>query len=522
MSVGMVVGSGIFMKNNQLLLQTGNPIVSIILWLVVGLVSIIAVYAFLQISSSTLHQGNGTMSIWAKLLINRRVSSLFTVIYTYFYFPVCQGVFATGFATFLLLLINIKLSVGMQLMVFLLTGPFWIIFIGLMVGFKNEWSKKFQIFGTFFKFIPLLVTMVAGFCLIDKTGGTSAIWNGNGIGNNPNPWSATEYQFSLFIRGFGPILFAFDGFIYIANAQKTAKHKDIVSKAIICGMVFVAAFYVLMAISLFLGSPDGSIVQLLNKLFGLNSGTGRIISNIVLLVICVLGMNTFSYLGVIEIQSSSDAKILYSGKRGLGFDRIKACLIQIGLSLFYYFLLVLLGTFLKNATPLPFNGQQWNGVKTIIPDSVSAQEWLAWTTNSISNYSNTLSTAGAVLSFSMVGSVLIAAVFNEKIQRTKMPIKVKGFRTAAIVSAIFVFFFITVGLLSFIIPLDVWVGKANWNRSDGPYFLVSFVVMIGICLTIFSIQEYLFKCYPYRNGFNGFLYQEKNVESPLYLDEIIK
>lgn len=527
MSVGMVVGSGIFMKNNQLLLQTGNPIVAIILWLMVGLVSIVAVYAFLQISSSTIHQGNGTISIWAKLFINRKISSLFAVIYTYFYFPVCQGIFATGFATFLLLLINVNLSVGSQLLIFLLTGPFWIILIGLMVGFKNDWSKKFQIFGTFFKFIPLFVALVAGFCLIDKTSGadgTSTIWNGTGVGTGIHPWSATEYQLGLFIRGFGPILFAFDGFIYIANAQKTAKHKDVVTKAIICGMIFVATFYVLMAISLFLGSPDGSVVQLLNKLFGINSNAGRIISNIVLLVICVIGMNTFSYLGVIEIQSSSDAKVLYSGSKGKGFNSKQSAFIQIGISLIYYFLLVLMGALLKNNNPLidGNNVINWQGVNTKIPKGIDSQTWLSWTTNTISSFSSTLSTAGAVLSFFMVGTILISAVFNEKTKKMRLPFKVKGFKTASIISAAFIFFFITVGLLSFIIPIDVWVGKKMWTKSDGPGFVIAFFSMLIFCSLAFLIQEYLFRLHPYQTGFNGFLAEEKHVESPLYLDKLIK
>jgi|GEM_PF-857588 len=61
MVLGTVVGSGIYMKNSELLQQAKNPIIGIILWLIVGIVCVLSVIVFMEISSSTRHFGNGTM-----------------------------------------------------------------------------------------------------------------------------------------------------------------------------------------------------------------------------------------------------------------------------------------------------------------------------------------------------------------------------------------------------------------------------------------------------------------------------
>ncbi|MBY7703834.1 amino acid permease [Vibrio harveyi] len=97
-----------------------------------------------------------------------------------------------------------------------------------------------------------------------------------------------SFELLSFFRGFGGILFAFDGFVYICNAQKRAKHKDVVPKALLFGMVFVSIFYVLMAVSLFLGSTDGSIAELLKRLFNGGEVKESVAANVLVAIITTL------------------------------------------------------------------------------------------------------------------------------------------------------------------------------------------------------------------------------------------
>ena len=61
MVVGTVIGAGIYIKNTEIVKATQNPIISIMLWAIVGVVCFLSVLVFMEISSSTKHFGNGTM-----------------------------------------------------------------------------------------------------------------------------------------------------------------------------------------------------------------------------------------------------------------------------------------------------------------------------------------------------------------------------------------------------------------------------------------------------------------------------
>ncbi|KAF5295863.1 hypothetical protein FQA39_LY13036 [Lamprigera yunnana] len=118
-------------------------------------------------------------------------------------------------------------------------------------------SKKVQVFGTIFKFIPLLIALVAG------------------------------------------IVFG------ILNPENGAMSNEGILNP---------------------GSPDGSVTALLNMLFtgGSTEPTvaATVITNIIMLVICFLGVNIFSYIGVVGLNSDADSKIVYS--KGRSLDMINA------------------------------------------------------------------------------------------------------------------------------------------------------------------------------------------------------
>ncbi|PPE06004.1 APC family permease [Williamsoniiplasma lucivorax] len=496
MTVGTVIGSGIFMKNTQLLQSTENPIIAIILWTAVGLVAIMIVYVFIEISSATTHMGNGTVGTWTKMFINRRTASLFSVFYTTLYYPICQSLFAGAFVGFFFQTIGKPLDADTQLIILLATGIFLIVFFNTISMLKPSLSRHIQVFGTIFKFIPLLIALGAGFFLMNT--GSSAFLNG---GYGGHDWSTSNFVGANFIKGFGPILFAFDGFIYITNAQKRAKFKEVVPKSLLFGLVFVAIFYVLISISLFMGSPDGSIVELLSKLFSLSGSASaataaNIISNIFLMGICLIGVNIFAMIGNIGLESDVDAKIVYTHNKGM--STVHAGIVNTILSIIFFVALTLAGTmFIRgNWTGLGTTFESWTAAD---PKNVNLKDYLSMVNNNMLAFINTMSTAISTFCFLMVGMVMIASIFNRKTNKVAVE-KIKGFIPLAIFGSILLIFFVICGVITFALPES---GKA-WIGSDGFYFTILFGGSFIFAILIFALQEFLFYKIPITNGFHGF------------------
>ncbi|WP_051418460.1 APC family permease [Mesoplasma seiffertii] len=514
MVIGTVVGTGIYVKNNELLVETGNPIIAIILWFVVGMVCVGIVYVFIEISSATRKFGNGTIGNWTKLFVGRKAASLCSMMYLIIYVPSCQGIFTVLFVTYIFKIFNVVLPPGAMFSLYLFIGISMIViflFINMYSPFNA--SKKILLFGTFFKFIPLIIALFAGFILA----GTNGAMSNGGFGDQS--WSTSDFDPGLFIRGFGGILFSFDGFIYIANAQKTAKHKEVVPKALLFGMIFVAIFYVLMAISLFLGSPDGTIENVLVQVFG-GKGAGTLITNLVSIVICFMGINIFSYIGVVGMQSDAQSRVVYS--KGRNIDYIKAGYIQMVASIIIFTLFLTLGFGLSSG--------DWQGFGTstniVNADGDNIYQGLVF--GNAAKYVGIMSSTAACFGFSFITVLIFASIKNRMTNKVEVE-KIKGFLPVAWVSGILLALFVILGIYTFLVPIDVYKGvkvddiyvKTKWIESSGFIFLLLLIAGISAIAVLYFIQEYKFKKDPFVNGFEGEI-QPEEVIAKRKASEIIK
>ncbi|AVN60699.1 APC family permease [Mesoplasma florum] len=488
MVIGTVIGSGIYMKNSELLNQTNNPIIALILWLFVGVICIMSMIVFIEISSSTKHFGNGTLGNWAKIFINRKTASFFSIMYGWVYIPSTQSVFVAGAVNYLLLAIGAPITPYQQLLIYLVVGISIFITCTILSIYKRFINRKIQVVGILIKFLPLLIAFIAGFILIDKTGGTSAWWNG---GIDKNTWGTNEWSPILFLGGFGGILFAFDGYVYIANAQKTATNKDVVPKALFAGMIFVAIFYVLMALSLFMGSPDGSIVKLLEKMLGgKESAAARIISNLILMSICLLGSNIFVDIAIVDLASDANNKTIYTKKRSMNYK--EAGFIQLIIFIVAYTFLITIG--------ICTTRDGWDGIGSAVGSgSIENVEELL---NRPADYINWFSSGTSALVFIMVLAVMVAGVVNRFTKKVKVE-QTKLFMVCGIISSFFMAIFIFFGIFAFI-----WepknIAKGEWGiTQSGMWFLIILVVSLTINVIVFLIQEYKFKKDPYLDGWDG-------------------
>ena len=486
MVVGTVIGAGIYIKNTEIVKATQNPIISIMLWAIVGVVCFLSVLVFMEISSSTKHFGNGTMGNWTKLFINRKTASFFALLYLVIYTPAFYALFTGTFIYFLFELIGVQLSAGVQLILYLTLGIFMMIFFALFNAFKPKWSKWLQVGGNIFKFIPLFIALVAGFVLSGKSG--AMLNQGSYPGDHYlGDWSQHNWKATSFFRGFGGILLSFDGFYFIANSQKTATHKQVVPKALMVGMIFAASFYVLMAISLFLGSPDGSIAFLFKRMLGDSSVAARIIPNLMMMLICFLNLNIFSMIGMLNLESDVEAKLLFVGERRGKISKFKCAVIGMTTGIFFYTLCLMMGIF------------------------ISRGEWNGWTTmnNSLSDrpveFIGIMGSVGSILSFFIVDVLIFAALINRKTNKVKVE-KYPGVPILSIISGIFVAIFILAGLYTFIDSDPTH--QTRFVDTSGLYFLILFVSLIVLTIIAWLIQEQLFKIHPFLGGFDGYLDNE--------------
>ncbi|WP_169728732.1 APC family permease [Williamsoniiplasma lucivorax] len=346
--VGTMVGAGIYVKNDNgnghVLGNVQNPIMAIILWGIMAVVLVFTIIVFLEIASSTTKDGNGTLANWARKFWNRRIASGVSIFFTFIYLPMNYAFFSTLIVQYLMQAAGVELNLTQKYILYLIVPAIFILFMGAINSYARTVGKHIQIFGTFFKFIPLFLVFVA-FIVPDTTWGV-LFGTHQDIGTG-NSWSTSFENLNgvKVLSGFAPILFAFNGFIYAANMQSETEHRDVVAKGILFGVLFTGIFYVLIAFALFTGSKDGSVVSFFTYLFsGFNdlatvSSTTKnmavLFSNLILVSVTFLGVNSYTLTGTNNIYTDTQKGILWSNSKFI--RRAHAGMIQAGIGLIYLF-----------------------------------------------------------------------------------------------------------------------------------------------------------------------------------------
>lgn len=467
LTIGICIGSGIYVKNQELLNQTKSPWLVVGLWLVVGFICVISIVAFMEIAQSTKKEGNGTIANWCKHVVGRRFGSLISIMYTFIYVPAYQSIFLCMAIAAILDIFGVSLRNTATLAFYLWMGLGLTICSIILNVYFPKTSRNFHLYSLFFRFIPLVIVFFAGFILL-------AIGNtGSNQGMKPQ---GDIVALNLF-GGVGAVFFSFDGYIFTANQQKAAKHKEVVPIAIIFGLIFITLFYVLMAFSLFL-SGDGTVNYILVKVLsgGADQGSfankfGLVVTAIIIASIGLFNVNMFCSFGITEILSSNNAKLLYLPKEKTTYKT--AALYQAIITGIFYAALVTLGVLIKG-NPIVYIGS--------------------------------MASTSVISLFAVLSILILFAMINRKTNKFEVE-KIRGFWPTSIISFIMLNVFNIAGLLSFIMPNLLDADKPSWSSTDGPVFTAIFITAIAIVLIIWGIQEYIFTKKPFANGFEG----EKNL-----------
>lgn len=276
--IGSSVGAGIFFKSSTVLENSGSNLYwAIFCWVVAAFAVICMALALIEISSA--RNDNLSMIGWCKTFNGKYIYKACKYFMTFIYMP-----FTFFFMPFYVILSFQDALTGFGLnnnfntpndwaiwMVIALAISSWFIFSS---GLSSKAANIQNWIITCFKFIPLVIVAILGFVLAGQPIKDSS---GNIVGGINNvtsiDWwdksSTNLFQltpvFGIF-GGIAAIFFAFDGFYVTAGLQTDMKEPRKTPLAISIGLIIVTVIYLVIAISMSLGSAGGSFYDFQNWL----------------------------------------------------------------------------------------------------------------------------------------------------------------------------------------------------------------------------------------------------------------
>ncbi len=244
--VGIMIGSGIFLKNADVIKETHSVGLTLLSWVIGGIGILCAALALVEIISAKHKDNKDGIISWSNTIVNKKFANVVAWFFMIIYMPIIYATLAVYAAHFTSELTNY--GQASWVFQFCLSVAFFSYFL-IVNSFWNKPGRLFQLCLTIFKLIPL--AMIVLFGLLSKTSvhifdpvtdQKGALLHGSFIG----------ILFAL-----PAILFAFDGFYYVASTKDEMKNPNKnLPKAIMIGIIFAIVFYSLFSIAIFsIGDP---------------------------------------------------------------------------------------------------------------------------------------------------------------------------------------------------------------------------------------------------------------------------
>ncbi|MFI3252298.1 MAG: amino acid permease [bacterium] len=283
MVVGIIVGSGVFFKASSVLdAVEGNMYLSILAWILGGLVMIVSAYTFSLIAANS--KKSGELADMAEETVGRKHSFIQSWYCTIIYYPLLVGVLGWVCADFTCVLFGIDSRV--------LTVVLSFVYVIVMFGFNMIAPKiagYLQISTTVIKLVPLVFMAIAGliYGLISSDGfivenftSTSMFFGNEG-----------------FLGALCGTCFAYEGWIVATTISKELKDpKKTLPRALVIGTIIVLSIYIFYYIGLsgtfansdFIEYGNSQILAAFSKITG---GIGGTILYIFVVISCVGTLN---------------------------------------------------------------------------------------------------------------------------------------------------------------------------------------------------------------------------------------
>ena len=253
MVVGIVIGSGVFLKAGKVLSLTGGKLwLSLLAWLVGGIIMITSGYCF-AVFATKVKRYNGVVD-YVEMSAGKRVAYHLSWLMNTLYYPTVASIVSVFASAYFLNLCGYEVPIIYALLgqwqTYLIAFGFITVF-AVLNYFSPKIAGKFQVSATVIKLIPILVIAVVGLF-------AGLIKGAAGIGN---AFSQAGTDAEGVVMNFGEAVkttaFAYEGWVCatIINAELKDSEKNL-PKALTGGTIAIVIFYIIyyIGISAFLGN----------------------------------------------------------------------------------------------------------------------------------------------------------------------------------------------------------------------------------------------------------------------------
>lgn len=251
MVVGIVIGSGVFFKAQDILNYTGgNLLLGILAWGIGGIVMIICAFNFANFATKYA-KVNGVVD-YAEAIVGEKYAYLIGWFISTCYFPAMTSVLAWVSARYTLLLFNPSADIAGGLCMAL--GAFYMCLLYAVNMLSPKIAGKLEVSATVIKLIPLATIIVVGT--------VCGLINGNTTEAFASSVQGHGSDFSSVFSGIAAATFAYEGWIVATSINAELKHpKRDLPRALLIGTVVIVAVYILY----FIGLTGGASVEVLMK-----------------------------------------------------------------------------------------------------------------------------------------------------------------------------------------------------------------------------------------------------------------
>jgi len=281
MVVGIVIGSGIFFKAQDILVDTGgNMLIGILAWVIGGIVMVICALTFANFASKY-EKVNGIVD-YSETIIGKKYAYFVGWFVSTIYFPAMTCVLAWVSARYTLVLFGSNEITGGLCMT--LAG-LYLILAYVLNSLSPKLAGKFHVSSTIIKLIPIVIMVIVGTIV--------GLFNGNLVDSVTQTTVNTTNGDSIF-SAIVAASFAYEGWIIATSINSEVKDsKKNLPIALTIGTIIIMAIYITYFISL---SGAASIDTLMNEgattaftnLFGNIGGT---ILNAFIVISCLGTLN---------------------------------------------------------------------------------------------------------------------------------------------------------------------------------------------------------------------------------------
>ena len=283
MVVGIVIGSGVFFKAQDILKYTnGNMLLGILAWIIGGVVMIICAFTFANFATQYL-KVNGVVD-YAEAIVGKKYAYMTGWFLSTIYFPAMTSVLAWVSARYTLVLFDASADITSGLCMAL--GAFYLCLAYAINILSPKIAGKFQVSATIIKLIPLAIIVVVGTIV--------GLINGNTTEAFTQTAESTGGDFGSVFAGIAAAAFAYEGWIIATSINAELKNaKRNLPIALVIGTIIIMVVY----ITYFIGLTGGASVDVLREegsttafknLFGQVGGT---ILNVFIVISCLGTLN---------------------------------------------------------------------------------------------------------------------------------------------------------------------------------------------------------------------------------------